>query len=420
VGGLSLPTLDGRARGSDSPRRPAGRFHLFIAVAGLGLGMTAPLTALYARALGASDPVAGFAVASVALSLLPLDVLGTRLVPALDGRLAISLALAIFGAGSLASALAPSLPFMIGARVFQGLGAGLFMTGGLQVAARTAPPGREGRAVGTFNAALFLGIAAGPIAGGALSQLAPGVLGLRTAFAVCAAVNLTAAALCRLGLPPIPSDLRPSIGPPPLRALTRPRRLLGALLLGGLGQGMQAGVPFTLIPLYAARRLHLDALAVSGALTALAAANIAAMFVAGRVGDRRGRLVALVPALLWGCAVLWLTPSAGSLPILAVCCAGIGITVGAFAVIPPVMVVDLATERPVGIAGYRICADLGMLAGGVGAGALAGLAGGGALQLTGAVLLACALLAVGVGETRPQSTVLPPPPGGRRFEEVPG
>jgi MFS family permease len=184
---------------------------------------------------------------------------------------------------------------------------------------------------------------------------------------------------------------------------------------------MQAGVPFTLIPLYAARRLHLDTLAVSGALTALAAANIAAMFLAGLVGDRRGRLVALVPALLWGCAVLWVTPSAGSLPLLALCCAGIGITVGTFAVIPPVMVVDLATERPVGIAGYRICADLGMLAGGVGAGTLVGLAGGGgALEVTGTVLLACTLLALGVGETRPQSTVPPPPAGGRRFEEVPG
>lgn len=383
--------------------RSAGRFHVFIAIAGLGMGMTAPLTAVYAKDLGANDAAAGLAVASVAISLLPLDVFGTRLVPNLDGRVAISLALAIFGLGSLASALAPSFPFMLGARIFQGFGGGLFMTGGLQVAARTAPAGREGRAVGAFNSALFMGIAAGPLAGGAVSALASGVQGIRVAFAVCAAVNGAAAVLGRLGLPAMPSGRRPTIGLPDLGGLLRPRRLPGVLLLGGLGQGMLVGVSFTLLPLFATQELHLGPLAVSVALSALAVTNITSMTVAGRVSDARGRLTALVPALAWGAAVLWLTSFVGSMPVLVLYSAAIGITVGSFTVVPAIMVVDLARERTTGIAGFRICADLGMLAGGAGAGTLAGLAGGqAALEIAGVALLGSALLALRLGETRAQ------------------
>jgi MFS family permease len=383
--------------------RSASRFHVFIAIAGVGMGMTAPLTAVYARELGASDAAAGLAVASVGLSLLPLDVFGTRLVPHLDGRVAITMALAIFGVGSLASAVAPGYPFMLAARIFQGLGGGLFMTGGLQVAARTAPAGREGRAVGAFMAALFLGIAAGPLAGGAVSALASGIQGLRAAFAVCAAVNVAAAVMCRLGLPAMPSGRRPFLSLPNLGALRRPRRLPGVLLLGGLGQGMLVGVPFTLLPLYATQRLHLGPLAVSAALSALAVTNIASMLVAGRVSDRRGRLMVLLPALVWGAAVVWLTALVGSLPAFIVCCAAIGITVGSFSVVPAIMVVDLASERTTGIAGFRICADLGMLGGGAGAGMLVGLAGGrAALEIAGVALLGTALLALRLGETRAQ------------------
>jgi hypothetical protein len=67
------------------------------------------------------------------------------------------------------------------------------------------------------------------------------------------------------------------------------------------------------------------------------------------------------------------------------------------------MVVDLAPEQMAGVAGFRICADVGMLFGAAGAGALAGAAGGpAALEIAGVGLLAGALLALCVGETRPR------------------
>jgi MFS transporter, DHA1 family, inner membrane transport protein len=375
------------------------RFHVFLTVAGLGMGMTGSLTAVYAKALGASDTAAGVAVASISVSLLVVDVLGTRVVPSLDSRLSISLALAIFGVGSLASAAAPTYAWMVAARVFQGAGAALFMTGGLQAAVRMSEPGREGRAVGAFNMAFFLGVASGPLLSAAVSEVRPGLDGLRAAFAVCAFTNLVAAVLCRLGLPSMPTGLRPRLALPPLGLLARPR--LGAvLLLGAFGQAVQVGIPFTMIPLLATDRLGLPVPALSAALSVLAVSNIMAMSLAGRASDRVGRLWGLLPALVWGAGVLVLTGRAAGLGPFVICCAAIGVTVGSVVVVPAAMVVDLAADRTAAISGYRISADLGQLAGAAGAGALFGAVGpSGALDVAAAGLFLAGVLVAATGDT---------------------
>jgi len=380
------------------------RFHFFLTVAGLGMGMTGSLTAVYAKALGASDSAAGFAVASISLSLLVVDVFGTRLVPSLDSRLSISLALAIFGIGSLASAVAPNYESMVAARVFQGLGAALFMTGGLQAAVRLAAPGGAGRAVGAFNMAFFLGVAAGPLVSAGLAEIHPGLDGLRVAFALCAVTNLGAAILCRLGLPAMPTGLGPRLALPRLGVLGRPR-LGGALLLGGFGQAVQVGIPFTMLPLLATDRLHLPVPALSAALSVLAATNIAAMWLAGRISDRMGRLWTILPALVWGAGVLLVTGQVGGLIAFAICCAAIGVTVGSVVVVPAAMVVDLAADRTAAVSAYRISADLGQLLGAAGAGAVFGALGGPvALAAAAGGLLLAAGLALTIGDTREDST----------------
>src|SRR4051812_27681307 len=143
------------------------RMYVIAVIAGVGLSMTAPITALYARALGASELMAGVAVSSSAVSLLVVDVFGSRFVPRIDGRSAMWGALSFFGLGSLLSAAVPLYPVMVGARMFQGLGAALFMGAGLRLAVDGADPGAEGQAIGAFNAAWFLGVALGPFLSGA-------------------------------------------------------------------------------------------------------------------------------------------------------------------------------------------------------------------------------------------------------------
>jgi MFS family permease len=392
-------------------RTSSARLHLIAAVAGVGLGMTAPLTALYAKALGASDLQAGLAVSSNAVTLLAVDLLGTRAVPRIDGRLALWGALALFGAGSLVSGLFPSYAVMVGARMFQGMGAALFMGAGLRVAVDRSGPGGAGRAIGAFNAAWFLGVALGPFLSGALTSVGDHLTGLRLAFVVCAVMCGAGAVVCRLGLPPLPSGRRPEVGLPALGHLGG-RRGAGALGLSAFGQAVRAGLALTLVPLVGAQR-GLATTGITAALGALAVTDVTTMRVGGALGDRRNRGAVLAIALAWGALWCGVLARADGYPGFLVACLALGITVGCAWALPPAMVLDLAADGESGIMAYRIAADVGMLGGALSLGFILGTTGGSTTLLIAAGALAlAAAVALWLGETRPAAADAPVPAAG--------
>jgi MFS family permease len=380
--------------------------YVIAVVAGLGLGMTAPITALYARALGASEVLAGAAVSSSAVSLLLVDVFGSRVVPRIDGRLAMWGALSLFGFGSAVSGLVPLYPVMVSARMFQGLGAALFMGAGLRLAVESAAPGTEGRAIGAFNAAWFLGVAAGPFVSGGVSSIGDTVTGLRLAFLVCAGVCAGAAVVCRIGLPPLPSGRPPEIGLPALGHLGG-RRAAGALSLAAFGQAVRAGLALTLVPLIGHER-GLATIGITAALGALAVTDVTSMRLGGALGDRRGRHGVLAGALVWGavwCAALGATTS---YPAFVLICLALGVTVGVTWAIPPAVVLDLCERPEGGLMAYRIAADVGMFAGSIGLGFVLGRAGSEPTLLGAAgALLVAGGVALWVGETRRRPAPVP-------------
>ena len=77
----------------------------------------------------------------------------------------------IFILGSALCGAAPSLPALIGFRVFQGVGAAMLQANSVAIIASAVPPGRLGRAIGVQGAAQALGLALGPAAGGLLITL---------------------------------------------------------------------------------------------------------------------------------------------------------------------------------------------------------------------------------------------------------
>ncbi|MEU8541157.1 MFS transporter [Streptomyces sp. NPDC048717] len=77
--------------------------------------------------------------------------------------------LAAFGAGSLLCGLAPSLPWLIGARVLQAAGGAMLNPVAMAIVATTFPePRQRARAIGVFGSTTGLALALGPILGGAL------------------------------------------------------------------------------------------------------------------------------------------------------------------------------------------------------------------------------------------------------------
>jgi len=74
----------------------------------------------------------------------------------------------VFTAASVACALAPSVAFLVGARIVQGIGAALLVPQSLAIISATFPRERRGRAIGTWAAASGATTAFGPPLGGFL------------------------------------------------------------------------------------------------------------------------------------------------------------------------------------------------------------------------------------------------------------
>src|SRR4051812_13067175 len=88
----------------------------------------------------------------------------------LNGRKPIWLAgLGLFTLGSMLCGAAPSLWWLVAARLFQGLGGSLILANSVAVISDTFPAGERGRALGLNAIALALGASAGPTIGGLIT-----------------------------------------------------------------------------------------------------------------------------------------------------------------------------------------------------------------------------------------------------------
>jgi len=147
------------------------------------------------RDLGVDIPSAGQLVTAFALTFaLSAPVLGA-VTSALDRRATLLVALAVFVIGNAATALGPSYPVVLVARVVTALGAGLIGTAAFSAAAMLAPPERRGRALafvmGGLTVAMALGLPAGTLIGAAE---------WRVTLWVVTGVGLVGAALSGLGV----------------------------------------------------------------------------------------------------------------------------------------------------------------------------------------------------------------------------
>lgn len=120
-----------------------------------------------------------FGIDAAASSWLPLTYLiavGATVVPA--GRIAervgrqkvFVMALCLASVGSILAALTQSFPGLLGARVVQGLGAGMLFSVSSAMVAQSVPPKERGEKLGLVLTATYLGLTVGPLIGGLLTQ----------------------------------------------------------------------------------------------------------------------------------------------------------------------------------------------------------------------------------------------------------
>jgi MFS family permease len=197
----------------------------------------------------------------------------------------------VYGATSLAAAVAPTIGLFIGARALSGT-ANAFLTPLLLAGlAEVVPRGSLGRAVGTFAAVQTAAIALAPAVGGVLGEI-----DWRLAFVTPAAVAVVLALF-----PPPDADRLAGAEPARLRAvLTRRVGVLSAAAFAGYAGVTSLGF---LVALRAADGFGLGSSARGAVLAGFGVAGMVTGRPSGRLVDRFGRISVTVAGALI-CAVL--------------------------------------------------------------------------------------------------------------------
>jgi EmrB/QacA subfamily drug resistance transporter len=133
--------------------------------------MVVAVLPLMAEEFGASEALVGWVLTGYLLVLSVGIPLYGRISDFFSLRRVFSLALLLFAAGSLVCALAPSLSVLVLGRIAQGMGAAAIPALSVVAVTRVMPPGERGGAVGLMASGGGVGIAAGPVLGGAVGQI---------------------------------------------------------------------------------------------------------------------------------------------------------------------------------------------------------------------------------------------------------
>ena len=250
----------------------AGLASLGTSIANVGLPTLA-------REWDASFLAVRWVVLSYLLSLTALAVFAGRLGDRFGHRRLLLAGIALFALGSLACAAAPTLGWLLAARVAQGAGAAAMSALALALAPRSLPPGKTGTAMGWLGSTSAIGTAAGPALGGALID----GFGWRAMFALLFALGSLALLAGRAALS-VEAEAR---GPRERKPFAFDARVTAGLAANVL---VSTVVMSTLVvgPFHLAGALALGAAGIGAVMTAgpLVAALVGPL--AGRWVDRAG------------------------------------------------------------------------------------------------------------------------------------
>jgi EmrB/QacA subfamily drug resistance transporter len=134
-----------------------------------GSALTVALPSLRA-AMGADLAAVQWVLNGYVLVLAALTLIGGALADSYGKSRILAIGCLIFAAASVACALAPTVPWLIAARIVQGIGAALLTPASLALIGATYPKEERNRAIGIWAAASSLTTAGGPVLGGWLVE----------------------------------------------------------------------------------------------------------------------------------------------------------------------------------------------------------------------------------------------------------
>ncbi len=143
-----------------------------VVIAVMNSSMVNVAVPIIRRDFGVSEAQVGWVITSYLLTYAVGIPLYGRAADVFSLRRAFTLGLAFFAAGSLLCIVAPSLPLLVFGRVVQATGAAAIPALASASVAKVLAPGERGMALGLIVSSVGVGAAIGPVAGGALQQIA--------------------------------------------------------------------------------------------------------------------------------------------------------------------------------------------------------------------------------------------------------
>jgi MFS family permease len=154
--------------------------------------MLAPLIPAVADGLDVSVKAVALAITAYMIPFASLQLVSGTVAERLGPARIVRSGYLAFGAAALVCAFAPEIVTFVAGRALMGAANAFTSPILLATLSATAPPGRVGRAVGTFAAVQTAGLTLAPVLGGALGELS-----WRVAFVVVAGVSLALVAASR-------------------------------------------------------------------------------------------------------------------------------------------------------------------------------------------------------------------------------
>lgn len=313
---------------------------LFVAVfsAMLGLGIVVPLLPYYAETMGAGGLEVGaiFSGFSIARSLL-MPVFG-RLSDRRGRKVFITAGLALYTLLSFAYLAAGTVTALTMVRVVHGAASAMVLPIAMAYVADLSAIGSEGRHMGTFSIALYLGMGVGPLLGGVIGA----TLGMDAVFLSMAAFSLVSLAICVAFVPDFPPGHRPSAGK--RSALGHPA--IRAAVFYQLINAFANGTFMVFVPLIGSLAYGLST-AETGALISVTSLSTSVLQrYSGGLADRYSRTALIVGGTVLVAGALAVIPSLPGFPGLLVTALAIGL--GGGIALPAVTAIVTIAGRTVG------------------------------------------------------------------------
>jgi MFS family permease len=257
-------------------------FSLCLAL--LGIGMMSPMLPIYAASLGVSGTGIGIILGSFSLSRAILTPVFGWLSDRKGRKVFLEVGLGSAGLFSFAYLLSNSFPSLITVRLLHGGAAALVIPLIMAYTGDLIPKGEEGKWMGYLNTLMLVGMGAGPLLGGAVSDLA----GPSAVFIVMGALYLLGFCSILIFLPESHPPVTLKAPHPTVKKMSA-SHLFWGLLIFWMVIEMSLAIVFAFLPLEGTRRLGLSAFEI-GLLIAINTGIMAlAQSFTGKLADRIDR-----------------------------------------------------------------------------------------------------------------------------------